>query len=318
MPATCRGTLSGVDRHEITAEVAAHLVAEQFPEWAGLPVMPVEHNGWDNQTFRLGDQLSVRLPSGDGYAAQVEKEHRWLPALARKLPLPIPQPVALGRPSKGYPWPWSIYRWLDGEPANLGHIADLTRFAGDVAGFLAQLYAIDASDGPPAGQHSASRGGPLTRWDEWTRESIDLLADDLDAEAVTEVWETALASAWDKPPVWVHGDVIGSNLLVADGELCAVIDFGCSAVGDPACDLAVDWMFFDGSSSEEFRRGLPLDEATWARGRGWALWKALVTLAGEKESAGHARATTQRMGWRHSPREVVDLILADHRRASGS
>lgn len=305
-----------MDRPEITAEVATRLVAEQFPQWADLPVVPVVHNGWDNTTFRLGEELSVRLPSGDGYAAQVEKEHRWLPVLAPQLPLPIPQPVGQGRPGSGYPWPWSIYRWIDGQPANLARIADMTRFAGEVARFLAALYAIDASGGPAAGQHSASRGGPLTRWDEWTRESIELLVADIDARAVTEVWETALASTWEFAPVWVHGDVIGSNLLVADGELCAVIDFGCSAVGDPACDLAAEWMFFDGENGEAFRRGLPLDAATWARGRGWALWKALITLAGEKEDDGHAEATTRRMGWRHTPREVVDLVLADHRRAA--
>lgn len=247
--------------------------------------------------------------------AQVEKEHRWLPVLAQHLPLPIPEPIAVGQPSDEYPWPWSIYGWIDGTPASVGPSADLTALAGDLARFLTALYSIDATNGPPAGPHSASRGGPLTRWDEWTRESIELLADDVDEEAVTEVWETALASAWEKAPVWVHGDVAGSNLLVADGKLCGVIDFGCSAVGDPACDLVMAWMFFDGASGQAFRSGLPLDEETWARGRGWALWKALVALAGDKERHGHADAAARRMGWRHSPRRVVDLILADHRRA---
>ena len=304
-----------MDRSEITAAVAVRLVAEQFPQWADLPVVPVDHNGWDNTTFRLGEGLSVRLPSGDGYAAQVEKEHRWLPVLARRLPVRIPEPVAVGKPNDEYPWPWSIYRWIEGIPASVDPPSDLSALAADLARFLTALYSIDASGGPPAGPHSASRGGPLTRWDEWTRESIELLAGDVDEKAVTEVWETALASTWDKAPVWVHGDVAGSNLLVAEGELCAVIDFGCSAVGDPACDLVVTWMFFDGHSGEQFRCGLPLDEATWARGRGWALWKALVTLAGGKERAGHAEAAARRMGWRHSPRQIVDLVLTDHRRS---
>jgi aminoglycoside phosphotransferase (APT) family kinase protein len=306
-----------MDRHEITNDLAVALVADQFPHWADLPVVAVPHNGWDNTTFRLGEELSVRLPSGDGYAAQVDKEHRWLPVLAPHLPLAIPEPVALGRPSCGYPWPWSIYRWIDGQPANRARIANLNQLAAELAGFLTALSAIDATAGPPAGKHSAARGGPLTTWDEWTRESIDLLTDVVDAGALTEVWETALASTWEVPPVWVHGDVASSNLLIVDGELHAVIDFGCSAVGDPSCDLVIAWTFFDHDSREVFRRCLPLDEDTWARGRGWALWKALVTLAGDKQRDGHSDAAAQRMGWRHTPRRVVDLVLADHLRAAG-
>jgi aminoglycoside phosphotransferase (APT) family kinase protein len=306
-----------VDRSEITAELASRLVAAQFPQWADLPVVPAGHNGWDNATFRLGERLSVRLPNGAGYAEQVEKEHRWLPALARHLPLPIPQPIALGHPANGYPWPWSIYRWIEGQPANLAAIADMPRFAGDLAAFLSELYALDATGGPPPGRHSASRGGPLSVWDEQTRKSIDLLAGTINATAAIELWEEALATKWELPPVWIHGDVIGSNLLVTNGELSAVIDFGCSAVGDPACDLAVNWMFFEGTSSDAFRRGLPLDEATWTRGRGWALWKALITLAAEKQQPGHAEAAAYRMGWRQTPARVIDLALADHRRTAG-
>ena len=306
--------MSAVDRDQITAQVAARLVAEQFPQWADLPVVPVGLNGWDNTTFRLGEKLSVRLPSGDGYVPQIEKEHRWLPAIAGQLPLPIPEPVALGRPDDVFPRPWSIYRWIDGEPACVGEIADQTVFVADLADFLAALYAIDGSDGPPPGLHSAYRGGPVSSWDEGTRKAIRLLGDDIDAAAATEVWETALASTWDQAPVWVHGDVSPSNLLVADGALHAVIDFGCAAVGDPACDLAMAWTVFDGDSAAVFRRGLPFDEATWARGRSWALWKAAITIAGEKEGGGDADAAARRFGWRHNPRQVIDLILADHAR----
>lgn len=306
--------MTAVDRDQITAQVAARLVTEQFPQWADLPVVPVGLNGWDNSTFRLGDELSVRLPSGDGYVPQVEKEHRWLPILARQLPLPIPEPVALGRPDDVFPRPWSVYRWIEGAPASVGEIADLTAFAADLAGFLAALYAIDGSDGPPPGQHSASRGGPLATWDEQTRKVIHQLADDIDATAATRVWETALASTWDQAPVWVHGDVAASNLLVADGALRAVIDFGCAAVGDPACDLVMAWTFFAGESATAFRCGLPFDEGTWARGRGWALWKAAITLGFEKEGDSNADAAARRFGWRHSPRQVIDLVLADHAR----
>jgi aminoglycoside phosphotransferase (APT) family kinase protein len=301
-----------MNRGEITPDVAAGLVAEQFPQWAGLPVVPVRLNGWDNTTFRLGDELSLRLPSAEGYAAQVGKEHRWLPVLARHLPLPIPEPVAMGRPGEGFPRPWSIYRWIDGEPACAERIADPAGFAADLAGFLTALYAIDASDGPPPGVHSASRGGPLGTWDEQTRRSIRLLAADIDAKAATTVWDTALASNWDQAPMWVHGDVTASNLLVADGALHAVIDFGCAAVGDPACDSVMAWTFFAGDDATVFRRGLPFDDATWARGRGWALWKALITMSKEKEGGDDAHAAARRFGWRHDPRQIIDLVIADH------
>jgi aminoglycoside phosphotransferase (APT) family kinase protein len=306
-----------VDGGEITADVAARLVAGQFPQWASLPVVPVKLNGWDNTTFRLGDELSIRLPSADKYTAQVSKEHHWLPVLAPRLPLPIPEPVAMGRPSDEFPRPWSVYRWIAGEPATADRVADPARFAADLAGFLAALQAIDASDGPPAGAHNFFRGGPLATYDEQTRQWIRLTADDVDASAATRVWDAALASTWERAPVWVHGDVTGSNLLVADGRLRAVIDFGGVAVGDPACDLVMEWTFFSGDSAAVFRRGLHHDEATWARSRGWALWKALREIGGEKEGRGDAQGAARRFGWRHSPRQIVDLVIADHARSAG-
>jgi aminoglycoside phosphotransferase (APT) family kinase protein len=315
-PSGHRGKIVAMHRAEITADIAARLVAEQFPQWADLPVVPAGLNGWDNTTFRLGDQLSVRLPSADGYVEQIDKEHRWLPLLAGRLPLPIPQPVAKGRPSKEFPRPWSVYRWIEGEPACQGPIADLPVFAADLAGFLAALYAIDPAGGPTPGVHSAFRGGPLITWDEQTRRSIRLLADDIDAQAATRVWEACVASSWEGPPVWVHGDVTASNLLVADGALRAVIDFGCAAVGDPACDLVMAWTFFTEHSAAAFRRGLPLDDATWARGRGWALWKALITLAIHREGGDDAQAAARRFGWRHSPDQIINRIVADHTRAA--
>ena len=301
---------------DITPAVAARLVAAQFPQWANLPVVPVALDGWDNTTFRLGDELCVRLPSADAYVAQIEKEHRWLPVLARGLPLPIPEPVANGRPGGGFPRPWSVYRWIEGDPASTDRIADLTEFAADLAAFLAALYAIDASGGPPAGAHSFFRGGPLDTYDAQSRASIERLADDIDIEAATEVWDAALASTWNRPPVWVHGDVAASNLLVTEGRLRAVIDFGCSAVGDPACDLVMAWTFFAGESAEVFRSGLRFDDATWARARGWALWKALITLAREKGGGEDTDATARRVGWRTGAGAIIDLVLADHARSA--
>jgi aminoglycoside phosphotransferase (APT) family kinase protein len=304
-----------VKKADITPDVAARLVATQFPKWAGLPVVPVALDGWDNTTFRFGGELCVRLPSADAYVAQIEKEHRWLPVLAPQLPLQIPEPVAVGEPSTEFPRPWSIFRWIDGDHATVERIGDLPTFAGELAEFLAALYAVDAKDGPAPGAHSFFRGGPLATYDGESREAIRLFAADVDAAAATEVCDAALASTWHRSPVWVHGDVVASNLLVADRHLHAVIDFGCSAVGDPACDLVMTWTFFSRESADVFRSALPFDDATWARARGWALWKALRTLVHEKEGSVEVGAAARRVGWRISAREIVDAVLADHRHA---
>jgi aminoglycoside phosphotransferase (APT) family kinase protein len=302
-----------MDKDAITVAVVTELVAEQFPQWADLPVLPVALDGWDNTTFRLGDALSVRLPSHDRYVPEVEKEHRWLPVLGPRLPLPIPEPVALGRPSGVFPRPWSIYRWIEGNPALAGEVTDLGTFAHDLGRFLDALYAVDASNGPPHGEHSFFRGGPLDPLDAPSRESIAAVADEIDPHEATEAWEAALATSWTRPAVWVHGDVAPSNLLVRSGQLSAVIDFGCAAVGDPACDLAMAWTYFSDESTAVFRSTLGLDEATWARARGWALWKALVHLAVEKRGGQHSDVVVRRFGWRFSARDVVAAILGDHR-----
>ncbi|MEX2373939.1 MAG: aminoglycoside phosphotransferase family protein [Dehalococcoidia bacterium] len=294
----------------------ARLVAAQFPQWADLPVSPVELDGWDNTTFRLGDTMSVRLPSANAYVAQVEKEHRWLPVLGPGLPLPIPEPLALGVPALGFPRPWSVYRWIEGEPATARTVDDLGRFAGDLAAFLAALYRCDAGDGPAAGAHSHSRGAHVSAWDAQTRDAIERLGNGIDGDGAAEVWRAAVESRWEQAPVWVHGDVTGANLLVRNGRLSAVIDFGCSATGDPACDTTIAWTFLDGKSRALFMSQLPVDAATWARGRGWALWKALLELVGDLAEPGRAERSAARFGWRRSPREVVDEVIADHRRRS--
>jgi aminoglycoside phosphotransferase (APT) family kinase protein len=295
--------------------LVSDLVAAQFPEWAHLPIAAVELDGWGNTTFRLGEGLSVRLPSGDAYVLQVDKEHRWLPILASKLPLPIPQPVARGVPGRWFPRPWSVYRWLAGKHATAEHVADLNRFATDLADFLVALYEIDPAGGPAPGRHNFFRGGPLTTYDNEAREAISALEAEIDARAATEVWEAALAATWHGPSVWIHGDVTASNLLVVDGRLSAVIDFGCSGVGDPACDVTIAWTFFRSDSREAFRERLPLDDGTWARGRGWALWKALIThVQTLKANGAHADLVGPRMGWRLSAGQIIEEVLADHSR----
>lgn len=295
------------DEISIDVTLVRRLVAAQFSRWADLPVDPVEHGGWDNRTFRLGEDMSVRLPSAKRYVPQVEKEHRWLPELAPRLPFPIPVPVAKGAPSEEYPWSWFIYRWLEGETATVERIADLCRFAFNLAGFLNALYRIDPTGGPPPGRHNFFRGGPLTVYNAETRQALAALEERIDTEAAGVVWEAALAAKWRGLPVWVHGDVATGNLLVEEGRLSAVIDFGCSGVGDPSCDLAIAWTLFRGESRDAFRAALGVDEGTWARGRGWTLWKALITLAGYLDTnSSEARES----------RRVIEEVLVDYRRGA--
>nr|WP_159542781.1 aminoglycoside phosphotransferase family protein [Aeromicrobium sp. 9AM] len=293
------GTSGGptVDRDTIDIALAERLVAAQFPQWADLPVRPVDLAGWDNRTFRLGDTMSIRLPTGPWYAFQVEKEQRWLRRLAPHLPLPIPEPVAQGEPDEGYPYAWSIYRWIEGRPASPDTIGDLTTFATDLAGFLTALRAIDATDGPGPGRHNFFRGGPLQTYEDEARDAIAQLGDAIPADTAVQILDEALGSDWSGPPVWFHGDVATGNLLVRDGRLSAVIDFGTSGVGDPACDVVIAWTLLDGESRAAFRHTLGVDPRMWARGRGWALWKALITYAEHRDTGS---------------KRVLDQIFAEH------
>ena len=268
----------GDGRMDIDIPLATRLVAEQFPQWAHLPVRAVEPGGWDNKTFRLGDIMSLRFPSAERYTAQIDKEHKWLPYLAPHLPLPIPIPLAMGQPGKGYPWPWSIYQWLAGENASVDPIANLNQFAANLAQFLVALQQIEPTDGPLPGQHNFFRGGALTIYDGETRDAIACLNGQIDTKAATAVWESAIASTWHEAPVWLHGDIHATNLLVREGCLSAVIDFGCLGIGDPACDYGIAWTLFSGESRKTFRAVLSVDDATWDRSRGWALWKSLITI----------------------------------------
>ena len=277
-------------REWIDADLVRRLIAAQFPAWAGLPVRKVEPQGSDNRSFRLGSDMVVRLPSSASYSAQVEKEQHWLPVLAEKLPLPIPIPLALGEPGEGYPWRWSIYRWLEGETLGRATVRDPLELARSLAAFLLSLQRIDPMGGPPPGAHNFYRGAPLEVYDGEARDAMARLGGSIDGSRAIQVWEEALGSRWTRAPVWLHGDMSPGNLLVRDGVLAAVIDFGCCAVGDPACDLMLAWSFFDSAERAAFRAELPLDSDTWARGRGWALWKAAITLAAEgdprREAAG--------------------------------
>ena len=218
------------------------------------------------------------------------------------LPLPIPVPLAMGVPADDYPWHWSVYQWLQGETVTIDRITDLQHFATTLAAFLVALQRIDAACGPLPGTHNFFRGGSLTIYDAETRQAIAALDSEINTEAATAAWEASLASTWFGSPVWLHGDVSAGNLLVEEGKLSAVIDFGCSGVGDPSCDLSIAWTLFEGESREAFRTALFVDNATWARGRGWALWKALITACQTPSHALEGRTC----------RRVIDEVLADY------
>ena len=261
----------------ITADLARGLIASQFPQYAHLPITQVLPGGIDNRTFRLGDELAIRMPSAEGYAASVAKEQLWLPVIARVVPLPVPEPVAAGEPDDRYPFAWSINRWMPGQSALEAPPTDTVTFARDLARFLRALQTVPTDGAPLAGAHSFFRGADPAHYDDETREAIERLGDAIDGPLATRLWEEGLAATFTGEPVWFHGDVATGNLLVQDGTLSAVIDFGTSGVGDPACDLYIAWTSLDPTARAAFLDELAVDDGTLARGRAWTLWKALIT-----------------------------------------
>lgn len=261
---------------ETDAALVRRLVAAQFPPWAGLPVEPVASFGTDHAIYRLGEHLVARLPRIESATRQVAKEAAWLPRLAPHLPLAVPVPRAMGRPGEGYPFAWSVCEWLPGQPAS-EPAADLTGVAVDLAAFVAALRRIDPAGAPE--RRRGSRGSPLAEGDEQVRRSVTELGDSIDGQAALRSWRESLdAPAWDGAPTWLHGDLLPGNLLLVDGRLSAVIDFGTLGVGDPACDLLPAWNMFAGESRHRFRAELGADDASWLRGRGWALCQAVSAL----------------------------------------
>lgn len=289
------------DEVNTNSALVGRLVAEQFPQWAGLPIGPVRSAGTDHAIYRLGEDMSVRLPLRPSAASQVEKEQLWLPRLAPHLPCPISRPLGLGAPGQGYPFAWSVCAWLPGDNPKDGDPAGWTE---DLARFVIALHAIDPAGGPPPGGHNFGRGVPLAQRDDYTRDAISKCQGLIDIEAATAAWAADLeATAWTEAPVWIHGDLCPGNLLVADGRVAAVIDFGGLAVGDPACDLIVAWNLLSGPAREAYRATLGVDDATWARGRGWALSVALLQLPYYQHTNPVLAANS---------RLTIAAVLADH------
>jgi aminoglycoside phosphotransferase (APT) family kinase protein len=267
------------DELDIDPDLVRRLVGTQFPQYAALPLQPVMSSGTDHALYRLGPDLVVRLPRVGWAVGQVEKEQHWLPVLGPQLPLDIPVPVVMGEPDLGYPWRWSVYRWLDGETATPDKLADVRGAAYPLGRFVAALQRIDPAGGPEPGDHNSWRGVPLVEREPFTSEAIARLDGVIEVDPVREAWQSALAAPeWDMAPRWVHGDLLAGNLLTSSGRLSAVIDFGCLGVGDPACDLLVAWHVFSGEARDAYRAAVGVDDATWARGIGWALSVAVGAL----------------------------------------
>jgi aminoglycoside phosphotransferase (APT) family kinase protein len=267
------------DEVNIESFLVGRLLATQFPQWAGLPIEPVPSAGTNNAIYRLGDELAVRLPRIASAIGQLDKEHLWLPRLAPRLPLALPVPLAMGRPGEGYPWPWSVSRWHIGESADQQPLIDQGQMARDLAQFIAALQRIDPAGWPLCSPPISSRGVPLSTRDAPTRTAIAELSGMIDTGAATAAWEASLqAPAWHGPPVWTHGDLLPGNLLIHRGRISAVIDFGVLGVGDPACDLIAAWSLLSQEARPVFRAALSVDDATWARGQGWALSIGLIAL----------------------------------------
>ncbi len=264
------------DEIETDIALVRRLLAGQFPNWADLEIELVVSYGTDHDIYRLGDHLAARLPRIGWATGQAAKEANWLPKLAPHLPLAVPVQVEMGQPAEGYPFEWSVYEWLPGENAN-STIEDLNQAAVDLAAFVKALRRVDTADAHP--RPTGSRGAPLAELDEDVRRSVAELGDRIDGDATLRSWEESLgAPPWDGEEVWVHGDLLPGNLLVVDGRLSAVIDFGALNVGDPACDLQPAWNVFEGASRTRYRTELHVDDASWLRGRGWALCQAVVAL----------------------------------------
>jgi aminoglycoside phosphotransferase (APT) family kinase protein len=262
------------DEIEVTEPIVRGLIDEQFPRWRDLPLRAVSW-GTVNAVYRLGADLCVRVPRRAEWAAGLEQEVRWLPVLAPSLPVPIPQPVALGAPSDDYPVAWAVYTWLDGTPMLEVRRVDQTAIAEELAGFVAAMQRIGLPSDPPA----SNRRVPLAARDEPVRASIPRLAvDGIDVVAVTAAWEHALsAPTWSGAPVWIHGDLMPTNLLIrGDGRLAGVLDFGACTTGDPACESLLAWMTLTSASRARYRELVALDDAAWARARGWALSVAVL------------------------------------------
>lgn len=257
----------------INKDLVKYLIENQFPQWAKLSIEPVNSTGTDNFIFRLGKDMAIRLPRIASAAPNINKEYEWLPLLAPHLLLSIPIPIAKGMPTEDYPFEWLIYRWLDGENAAQAYI-DLDQAAVTLGHFVVDLQKINTKNAP-----ISRRGSPLFTCDNEVHAALNVLQKDIDVKEAIITWQKALDSpAWDGKPVWSHADLHPDNILVSKGKITAVIDFGMTGIGDPACDIMAAWTVLSPKTRDKFRSIVRVDNATWERGRGWALSFGLIAL----------------------------------------
>lgn len=261
---------------ETSPDLVTRLLAGQFPEWLRPEITLVKSFGTDHDIYRVGDDLCVRLPKIEWATAQAEKEAKWLPRLADRLPVRVPRQLGIGAPAEGYPFKWSVCEWIPGTDAN-NALVDQERLAKDLSAFVTALREIDTAGAPP--RAAGARGCPLSEVDDAVQHSIDALGNDWAIDGIAQLWTESLGAAvWDGEEVWVHGDLLAGNLIVQERGLHAVIDWGTLNVGDPASDLLAAWNVFSGSSRAVYLEALSVDDDIWLRGRGWAIYQAVMAL----------------------------------------
>lgn len=266
--------MHGESQTDTSAALVGALLAEQFPDLAGLPISRVDSAGTSNTIFRIGSDLVARFPLAEWAEPQVEKDHTWLARIAGHLPLEVPQPVAIGQPGQGFPWRWAIHTWIDGEPVSPGCLLDIDQAVDDLVEFLSALHSLDLPDAP-----ASERNVPIDNDEELVLWAVRELGDEFDARVLERIWQDATAApSWTGGPVLVHADLMNGNILARNGRIVAVIDWGLFGWGDPANDLDPAWELFEPSHRRRFRESLALDDATWARGRGWAVKSAVGVL----------------------------------------
>jgi aminoglycoside phosphotransferase (APT) family kinase protein len=277
------------DEVPVADSMVRGLIDTQFPQWSGLALHRMPSTGTDNLIYRLGDEMGVRLPRIHWAVSQVDKEWVWLRRLAHELPVSVPIPIAKGEPSLGYPYPWLVYPWIEGEDLQHASGVDLNGAARDIAAFVVALQRADLGDEPPPG----ARAGTLALFDQEARWAIGRLGG-FDVDRVVSIWDAALrAEAWGKRPVWTHGDLLAANLIMRDGGLAGVIDWSGSGIGDPACDAQLAW-FFPPEQRGVFLDALGFDAGTRARARGWVVWQTAMFIPYYAETIPDAVATAKR------------------------
>jgi aminoglycoside phosphotransferase (APT) family kinase protein len=258
---------------QIDVALVQQLVAEQFPDRAGRVIREVQSTGTVNAIYRVGEDVYARLPRVAAWQADLRREAQWLPWLAERLSLPIPEPIGEGRPNASYPFAWALYRWMHGEPYTDESIEDEARAARDLAGFVLELRRLEPSGAPLAGRR------PLRELDAATRAAIEAGRSLIDASAALAAWDDAVESAvWEGEPVWIHADLLRPNILTCAGSISVIIDFGAAGVGDPAADVIAAWSVFGPVGRKEYRSALHVDDETWRRARGFALHQAVIAI----------------------------------------